>query len=318
MQASYPNFFVVGAAKGGTTSLHRYLLHHPQVYMSPIKETNFFSQADMRSELFNPEYRIDVGLDLARYLSGPMDRRVHSANVERWEDYIRLFRNATNEKAVGEVSPSYLYCPSTAKQISDTLPGARIAMILRNPIDRAYSHYIMNLPLAKTFEMDFIQEVESDHHSTPKGWGVNRLYLDLGLYSEQVRRYVEHFPPQHLHVILYDDYRARPRETVNRLCQFLGVDEELVGDLSHKHNIAGVPRFKRVNRILFQTGIIRKSKFLIPDMLKRQLQSLLYSRQAVPKMTDDQRIYLVDFYREDIERLCDLLRTDLSFWLLRQ
>ncbi|TCK18170.1 sulfotransferase family protein [Thiogranum longum] len=311
----HPNFFIVGAAKGGTTSLHAYISQHPQVYMSPIKETNYFSQADMRPELFNHEYRQDTRLNLPRYLSGTMEKHVHIANVEHREDYIRLFHGVRDEKAIGEASTSYLYCPSAAARISEAFPEARVVAILRNPVERAFSHYLMNLRLGKTLDTDFIREVEADYQLVNKGWGVSRLYLDLGLYSEQVKRYQEHFPAEHVHIIVYDDYRANPGETMSALCRFLGIDEQVSMDLSRKHNAAGVPRLKYLNYILTQSGAISAVKRIVPGALKQQLKSLMYSDKSVPEMDARARARLEDFYREDITQLGDLLNRDLSGWL---
>jgi hypothetical protein len=313
-----PNFFIVGAAKGGTTSLHAYLAQHPEVYMSPIKEPNYFAQADMRPENFNREYRQDVALDIDRYLSGAMDRHIHIANVSRWEDYIRLYRDVRGEKAVGEASTSYLYCPSAAPRIAETIPDARIVMILRNPIERAYSHYLMNLRLGKTLDDDFLREVEADYRQEIKGWGVSRLYLDLGFYSSQVLHYLEHFPSDRVHIIIYDDYRERPGETMTGLCRFLGIDERVAIDVSREHNAAGVPRFKHLNYLLTQAGIISTMKRIMPDALKQRLQSVVYSGKAVPKMDVKSRTCLADFYREDVGRLGELLRRDLSGWLVNR
>lgn len=315
MNLPLPNFFIVGAAKGGTTSLQNYLSQHPQVYMSPIKETNFFSQADMRADLFNREYRMDTTLDIEHYLTGTMERSVHIANVERWEDYVRLFRNVKDEKARGEASTSYLYCPSTAERLSNTIPDARIVMILRNPIDRAYSHYLMNLRLAKTLETEFIREVETDFHRAERGWGISRLYLELGLYSEQVERYCAHFPAERVHIIIYDDYRSQPLETIAALCKFLGIDERDDLDLSQEYNSAGVPRFRRLNYILTQAGVINAIKRIVPDSVKNGIKTLLYSSSNIPRMSSSDRAHLADFYREDIKQLSTLLGRDLSFWL---
>lgn len=311
-----PNFFIVGAAKAGTTSLHAHLSRHPDVYMSPIKEPNYFSRKDMRSELFSREYQLDIKLDLARYLTGPMDRHIHSAHVERWEDYLLLFRNAQGKNAIGEASPSYLYCSSAAEELSQKVPNARIVMILRNPVERAFSHYLMNLRLSKTLDSDFIREVEADYQRANKGWGVSKLYLELGLYSEQIRRFKQHFPSNKLHIIIYDDYRSDPDGTMAALCRFLGIDEQIGLDTSRRYNDAGVPRFRYLNHLLTQAGVINAVKRLVPDQFKNAGKSFLYSRKALPKMSADARTYLADFYREDVKQLSELLGRDMSFWVM--
>src|SRR5450755_4155671 len=109
-----PNFFIVGAPKAGTTSLYHYLDQHPQVYMSAIKEPNFFS-AEIREKNFDPKLRRGVARDvrgLREFLSGPMRQKRFGGIGADWEDYLRLFANATNQSALGEASVCYLWSPT--------------------------------------------------------------------------------------------------------------------------------------------------------------------------------------------------------------
>ena len=129
---SLPNFFVIGAVKSGTTALHRFLSLHPEVYMSPIKEPNYFSQSDMKQDLYITNYRNSISCDLKQYLNGPMAKTIHIADVASWTDYTQLFRNVQYERAIGESSNSYLFCPSTAKSIAARIPTAKILAVLRN------------------------------------------------------------------------------------------------------------------------------------------------------------------------------------------
>ncbi|MFT7589805.1 MAG: hypothetical protein ACI959_002025, partial [Limisphaerales bacterium] len=112
-----PDFFVVGAVKAGTTALHLFLDQHPEIYMSPVKETNYFSQPDMDPAHFNRDYKHDVDINLDKWLDGPMTKKIHIANVDNWEHYKRLFRDAEKAKSIGEASNSYLLCPSAAERI---------------------------------------------------------------------------------------------------------------------------------------------------------------------------------------------------------
>ncbi|ADE16361.1 sulfotransferase [Nitrosococcus halophilus Nc 4] len=311
-----PNFFIVGAAKGGTTSLHQYLSKHPEVYMSPIKETNFFSQADIKKEFFNKEYKLDINFDLEKYLSKQERENIHIANIEKWDDYIRLFKNVSNEKAIGESSNSYLFCPSAAKAIKEKIPNPKIIIILRNPIDRAFSHYLMNRRLGKTLNEDFIRELEYDYYKKTKGWGVSRLYLELGLYHQQVKRFIDTFSNKQIKIIIYDDYKTNSRETLNQLCYFLKITTNIIDiNLSKEHNKASLPRFKYINYILTQMGIINFLKKNLSHNIKNNLQKALYSNKKLPKLNQYEKEFLTDFYKKDIEKLSNLLNKDLSFWL---
>ena len=117
-----PSFFIVGAPKAGTTSLYHYLEEHPEVYMSPIKETNFFSSKQMQEqELY--------------YDATPIQSK---------NQYLELFKDVSQEKQVGEASVSYLYYTGVAKKILEFNPKAKIVIMLRNPVERAFSHYLMD------------------------------------------------------------------------------------------------------------------------------------------------------------------------------
>ena len=123
-----PNFLVIGAAKSGTTALYHTLKQHPQIFMSPVKEPHFFAFEGER-----PVY------------CGPGDRELFNPRVVfRLEDYVRLFDGLRAQTAVGEASVQYLMrSDAAAARIRQHIPRAKLIAILRQPADRAYSHYIM-------------------------------------------------------------------------------------------------------------------------------------------------------------------------------
>src|ERR1700744_4238921 len=131
-----PNFFIVGAPKAGTTSLYNYLGQHPQIYMSPIKEPNYFA-GEMRLDNFVEEARrriADEMHDLQEYLRGDMRQNRFGGWVSAWEDYLKLFRNVTDEIAIGEATPCYLWSETAARNIAARIPDAKIIINLRNPV----------------------------------------------------------------------------------------------------------------------------------------------------------------------------------------
>lgn len=310
-----PTFLIVGAVKAGTTSLHEYLQLHPEVFMSPVKETNYFSDADMQFEHFNLDYRQDISVNLEKYLAGPMDKKVHIAHVRTWEQYQQLFRDVKDEKAIGEVSNSYLYLPSTASAIKNKLPQAKVIMILRNPVERLYSQFLMNLRLGKIAETDLLKEIENDQQKKHKGWGVSHLYLEVGNYYEQVKRYYDHFPAGQIKVIIFDDFKKDAAGVMKDLFNFIGVDPSVQIDMSTKYNEAGVPRFGKLNYFLTQTGLYTLSKKLIPEGFKQSVKNIFYSKNKVPKISPHEKNWLINYYRSDIEALSGLLQRDLSEWL---
>ena len=310
-----PTFLIVGAVKAGTTSLHEYLQMHPEVYMSPIKETNFFSDADMLFQDFNVDYKQDVSINVDKYLEGPMDKKVHIAHVRTWDQYQKLFRDVKNEKAIGEVSNSYLFLPSAPTAIKNKLPDVKIIMILRNPVERLYSQFLMNLKLGKIKEKDLLKEIEADQQKQKKGWGVSHLYLEIGNYFDQVKRYYDLFRREQIKVILYDDFKKDAKGTLKDLFQFLGVDPEFEIDMSKRYNEAGMPRFGKLNYWLTQIGVYGIVKRIFSSGLKNKIKGLIYSQENIPAITETEKNHLKAYYHDDTAKLATLLNRDLSRWL---
>ncbi|MEM9022271.1 MAG: sulfotransferase [Bacteroidota bacterium] len=310
-----PNFFLAGVVKGGTTSLGHYLNNHPEVYLSPIKETTFLSQRDMDFARFRKDYRMDVQLDVSRYVRGPMTERIHIAHVEAWEDYLRLFAPAKGFRAIGEASVSYAICPSAAPAIHARLPQARIVLMLRDPVSRCFSQYLMNRKEGKTLETDFLREVRNDQEQAHHGWGVSHQYLELGMYADQVARFQQLFPKEQLCLLDYHDFRKDPADTLRQIFAFLGVDTAVAVDTSERLNEAQMPRFARLQYALTQAGVVGMVKRMLPRNARKVVMKRLYSKQSLPALTPEQRAFLIDHYREDVARLETLWNKDLSHWL---
>jgi len=307
-----PNFFVVGVVKGGTTSLYHYLSQHPDVFLPPIKETNHFAAADISEKDFLKGYARDVNIDLDKYIKSGMKETIHIAHVNEDHHYESLFSKVKNERAIGEISNSYMICPSSAKAIHDFNPQARILVILRNPIRRAWSQFLMNLREAKSDADNFIQELEDDHIQIPKGWGVNHQYLELGKYSEQLKRYFDLFGKDRVMPILFEDYKEDPEEILASICRFLEIDDTFKFDFSEKSNASALPRNEGLNRFLVNSGIISIAKKLAPKPLRQKLAGALYSNKNMPKLQEAHAEWLRDYYQAEVVLLSQLLEKDIT------
>ncbi len=190
-----PSFFIVGSPKAGTTSSDSYLDQHPQIYMSPIKEPNYFA-SELRPENFHPRFRprtLNEVENVRQYLAGPMTEKRFGGPVIDWESHLRLFQNARQGQAVGEASASYLWSASAAGNISTRIPGARIVMILRDPAERAYSQYLQAVSEGLVHR-SFREQVRLSLKGESGPFDVLNPLLEFGLYSEQVKRYLQVFP----------------------------------------------------------------------------------------------------------------------------
>jgi hypothetical protein len=312
---SGPNFFVIGVVKGGSTSLYHYLDQHPEIYLPPIKETNHFAKADVRHEDFLPEYATDVRLDLDAYFKNGMPEKIHIAHVDSDAHYHALFSKVNQETAIGDVSNSYMVCPSSAQAIKEYDSDAKMIVILRNPIHRIWSQYLMNLREAKTSGKDLIQELESDAARDKTGWGVSHLYLELGKYDEQLARYYALFPKENIKVIFYESYRDNPVETLREICTFLDVNAYYSFDFSSKKNTASLPRFEKLNRLMVASGLIKTLKGLVPRSMRSSLSKVLYSDKDLPTMSLREKNYLISYYQKHVEDLGKLIDQDpRKYW----
>ncbi len=305
-----PNFFIVGAAKAGTTSLYNYFRQHEEIYMSPIKEPHYFSK-DIKYANFNKLYKKNAFVDFERYFKSKPLRNLPLAYIEKFEDYLRLFEDAQNYKAIGEASVSYLYSRAAAKEIRNCVSNAKIIIILRNPVERAFSHYLMDLRTG-IVRGDFLCVVKEDISASSKGWGISHLYIELGLYYEQVKRYLDLFPLEDVKIILFEEFKNDTLNVLMDLFDFLGVKQRTV-DVSERYNSAQIPRFELLNEISFKLGI---GRFFhgVPENIKRNIKRMIF-KPVTTRLTKKEFDCLIGYFAEDIKNLEGLIGRDLSRWL---
>ena len=311
-----PNFFVVGAAKAGTSSLGHYLKQHPEVYISPIKEPLYFSK-DFYRENFRPEYLMSVGsLDIGEYLENYPLPYKPIAHVYDQAHYLELFREVENEKAIGELSTGYLYSSCAAENIFKFNPSAKIVMVLRQPVERAYSHHQMAVKDFVDFEYDFLRALEHDYATSEKGWGKSHLYIELSLYFDQVRRYLVLFPENQVKIFIYDDLRRDPVKFMEELFEFLEVDVSHASsiDVSERKNVTSHPRYKFSRRFERLLNIFRKYIRVMPDDYRSLIRRLMFTDKRTPKLQRHEFEHAMKYFDEDIKKLSVLIKRDLRCW----
>jgi hypothetical protein len=294
----WPNFFIVGAQKAATTSLYFYLKEIPGVYMSPLKEPFYFS----------PHAVPNSASDIIR------DKK----------EYLRLFEKARGYKAIGEATPIYLWDPDTPKLIHEAVPHARIIMILRDPIERAYSNYLMWSKYTG-IRSSFYDELMRDYKSQEKLYGRSQLYVEFGMYYEQVKRYFDTFGREQIKVIIFEEFVQHPAQTVNEVLAFLGVNYS-VTEVKEQYNPYSVPRSHLSNWIfaLFRWLRARDIKFykmlvLLPDSVVESLpEKILFKRTHKPKIEPKAFKFLQEIYRDDLIKLESLLGRSLPWYSVKQ
>ena len=284
------NFFVIGAAKCGTTTIYARLSRHPEVFLSPLKEPNYHSRADLDPTRFSKAFQANTTLDLTHYLSQPDPLPEMQVGFVREEaQYARLFSGATNvHRVVGECSTSYLWSPSAPAALHAAHPNAKIVVALRDPVERIYSHYLM----ARKYGFvkgSVVEAVKADLSHPDPSWGRSELFLELSMYDTQLARWRAHFSEDQLFVI--EPGALRKEQTWIDLLSWLGLTplDLSSGPNSNDSNTAGLSRFEGFNRWLTSTGLKRRIGRMVPQRWKAGLSRWYYQSDDIPRMTDAER-----------------------------
>lgn len=295
-----PNFFVIGAARSGTTSLHRYLGSHPEIYMSPVKEPNFFAQDEGR-------------FDFAPRAPGARIRRRLSVVDPR--KYRALFNGVTMEKAVGEASPSYMGSPGAAGRIRRAVPEARLIAMLRHPAERAYANWLGRLRDGREPSRDPYEALGSALRGDGPDWR-SEVYIGMGLYYQRLLPFYERFDRRRIRIHLFDDFVRDPGAVMRDLFGFLDVDPGFEPDTSIVHNPTGWI----ANPLL--RFVWTRSKPLgarlgprLPRHVHAGAWKLVRRHLSRPPLPPDLRATLIERYRPEVLKVEGLLGRDLSSWL---
>ncbi len=285
-----PDFLIVGAMRSGTTSLYKYLGNHSEVFMPSLKEPNFFS---FLGETFSPH---------------PKEIREEPWNLT---DYLALFNFAKNDQIVGEASASYLYYfDKTIKNIGniygEQADNLKIIGVLRNPIDRAWSLYMLKKQ-GGGWKKDFLTIAKEFEGKSKKDQYFN--FLESGLYSKQLKAYRDVFPCTKF--FLFEEFTTEPQRVVKDILEFIGVNNNdppiTVGKV---YNRSGTPRNKLYsplfNFLFGHNWLKSKLKGIVPESIRFEIKtsvgSLLLKKPEIPKGVKD---YLYDWYKKDLDRLID-------------
>jgi len=304
MEIKEPNFLVIGAGKSGTTSLYEYLNEHPEVFMSPVKETNFFA--------LEGEQIIDKKDD-------PEQMRHYPWSVTDYKSYKNLFQNVTIEKAIGEVSPMYLYSNKAALNIKERLPNVKLIAILRQPTERLYSRY---LHLARESRTP-TSSIEDALDKKSIWWKRNDLVQE-GFYHTHLKKYYELFPKEQIHVILYDDFRANPQAVIRDIYQFIGVDSSYSPNMNTEFNVSGFVANKKLDKIIGQNSMVKSwitkvspafSRYMSGNkVIKSWVNQMRNKNLKRPPLSKTLKVQINEIYRSEIDKLQSLISKDLSHW----
>ncbi|MGY1672292.1 sulfotransferase [Geodermatophilus sp. SYSU D00710] len=234
-----PQFVVAGAPKAGTTALHAALATHPGLYLSPVKE---------------PKYYLTDGRPPPRSgQRGPGD--AHSAREWVWrrEDYLRLFDGAPPGTVRGESTPFYLHDRAAQRRLAADVPGVRVVVVVRDPVDRAWSNWVHLRADGLEPEADFRTAVELEDARVAAGYAPFWHYRGLGRYGEQLRDLFAVLPRSQVLLLRYRQLVDGPRETLDRVSDFLGVERGVAHTVppeNVKPYVCDTPRYRALSRVV--------------------------------------------------------------------
>lgn len=276
------NLFIVGAPKAGTTSLHFYLQQHPDVCMSVIKEPNYFTAKEVQKLYYD----------------------ISPINCE--DEYHSNFTEP-NSKVIGEGSVSYLFYPEVAQKIYEYNPTSKILIILRNPVQRAFSHYLMDYGLGLcniSLEKIIDNPLKYQHFY--------QQFIDLGMYYQQIKRYLDVFGHDKVKVMFYDDMKIDADLFIKQVFSFLSITSVDI-------NMTVRNKFKqpanRIIAILYQFKWLRSClKIFLTKKLLIKFKKMFFKKGEKPALDPSLKSKLHKLYKKDTEKLSKLLSKDLSLW----
>lgn len=280
------NFFIVGAPKCATTSVYRYLDSHPLVFMSKPKEINYFSSEDIKNQKLYYQEKV----------------------VTTQAAYDRIFTNVGAEHILGDASVSYFYYPNVPKRIFDYNKEAKILIILRDPVERAYSHYLMDKRLG------YIDTLfENVFHNKDTYLNHFQQYFQLSMYSDPVERYISQFGERNVKILFDMDIRKDPESVYEELTEFLDI-QPMAYSMNRQHNTYKEPR-NPVFSALYSSGNVRRvMQKIIPRSISARLKGYVFKSSDKPILGETLKVELYRFFDDDITRLEKLINRDLSHW----
>lgn len=276
------NFFCIGAQKSGTSTLFQLLKQHPDVFIPTKKEAHFF------------------------------DRELIYAKGIEW--YLKkFFNNCSNQKIVGTITPSYIFAEQVPDRLKENFNDQlKFIVILRNPIDRAYSQYLMNISNGKE-KSEFEEALSKEAKRIIKS---EQSYLDYsyvgrGLYSVQLKRYFEKFNPKNFLILTFEkDVIAQPQEMMKKVCEFFSIEEFQFNYIVEKNEFKPKMNFidkglKKVHRLAVIIGFSKDS------FDKRY--NIFSKNEEKPKLKESLRATLLEkYFSDDINELSKLLKIDFK------
>lgn len=285
----WPDFLVIGAPRSGTTFLYSLFDQLPGVFVPRVKEPNFFARS------INP-------------------RRKLNKPVWDEEKYLALFEPATADQIIGETSPTYLWDPLAPSLIKRRVPDVRIIAMLRDPVERSYSHYLMGLGIGSETEA-YIPAMRSAL-SRPDDY--SGRVARAGFYARQVERYLETFPREQLLILIFEEFSADPESHFPSILRHIRFEGSIPEDLVYYTNTFDMP-LGAFSKYVIRNRVLRwMVREWLPVGAAPYLRKLFRREARKPPMSSEERRFAEELYREDVLELERILGRELPWFHRRR
>ena len=286
-----PNFIIAGFPKCGTTSLHHYLSEHPQIFMPSQKELHFFT------------YEI-----LSKLKNGPKDGAVKKTQIQDSKKYLDFYRNVKNEIAVGDASPSYINYPNQFLKIKEYLEDPKFIIVLRDPINRAYSNYL-HLKREQRETLTFKEAVNRENKRIKDKYSDFWYYKFNSTYYDKILKAKETF--KEVLIITSEELNENHVATMKKVYKFLDVDCNFITKRkSNRFNKGGYYKKNLFTKIIFQPSKFKNliKKFIKPTPSLKILLARVASifRAKTEEIDEETVLYLTKHFKQDVKKLKSL------------
>ena len=286
-----PNFIIAGFPKCGTTSLHHYLSEHPQIFMPSQKELHFFT------------YEI-----LSKLKNGPKDGAVKKTQIQDSKKYLDFYRNVKNEIAVGDASPSYINYPNQFLKIKEYLEDPKFIIVLRDPINRAYSNYL-HLKREQRETLTFKEAVNRENKRIKDKYSDFWYYKFNSTYYDKILKAKETF--KEVLIITSEELNENHEATMKKVYKFLDVDCNFITKRkSNRFNKGGYYKKNLFTKIIFQPSKFKNliKKFIKPTPSLKILLARVASvvRAKTEEIDEETVLYLTKHFKEEVKKLKSL------------
>jgi hypothetical protein len=290
----WPDFFIAGASKSGTSSLVALLAQHPQIAFGPVKEPGYF-----------------LGQGGGLFLEGPGDRRRHAGLTLERSAYLALYARCKVAR-VGDASSNYLYDPLAAEAIHSLLPEARIIFILRDPVQRAVSAYKHLRGDGDEPIGSFAEALEAEGIRKESRFDYLWRYRECGEYARHLRPWLQLFPAPQIHFAIFEDLIAQPDRLAREIAAFLGLESPSRAFLPVHENASGRTPAGRLAEGLSGGVVGRLWRHWLPVRLRLRVRAAVPKRRSPVPATPEELDRLRSHFYPQFTLLRDLLNQTTS------